>query len=423
MLAGVPRPSFLLLAGAELVACGSRTGLYDYGGGAPEAGGALTDGPVATSGPTCASWTATTAPVQVSNIASIIGVQSAIATSAGVLVGYADDQFPPVDTSWHGRTVAFGDGSLGPDQTVLTHDASGLGWTRITFAEGFGRSGAAASDQADGLLFTTTDPTGAPTGSVAQSAGDSARDLFATSSGYSILRSPFDPTGSTPGPVSLATLDPSGNVTGSVQLLGATTPVVSYSRIPFADGSFSLVWLGNDACPSCLTVHAQHLASNGDALAPAVALHAFGPDSPDEYAVSASSKGLLFAWAEGGSTGPVTLSASAFDADGQPVGGPNVFAQAANQSNVVLALAAAPGGDVVASWIAGGEISGQVYVEAVAADGTAEGPPTTLVPVSDSPEEDLLVVASALGAMVLYESDIPNYGIEVYAIPLKCAAQ
>jgi len=54
---------------------------------------------------------------------------------------------------------------------------------------------------------------GAPTGSVAHSAGDSAQDLFATSSGYTILRSPFDPTGSTPGPVSLATLDPSGNVT------------------------------------------------------------------------------------------------------------------------------------------------------------------------------------------------------------------
>ncbi|HEY5242889.1 MAG TPA: hypothetical protein VIJ22_15525 [Polyangiaceae bacterium] len=419
----MPRPSFLLLAGAALVACGSRTGLDDYGGGVPEAGGALTDAPVGTSGPTCASWTTTNAPVQVSNIASIIGVQSAIATPAGVLVGYADDQFPPVDTSWHGRLVAFGDGSLGPDQTVLTHDALGLGWTRITFAEGFGHSGAAASDQADGLLFTTTDATGATTGSVAHNAGDSAQDLFATPSGYTILRSPFDSSGATPGPVSLATLDPSGSVSGSVQLLDATTPVVSYSRIAFPDGSFALVWLGNDACPSCLTVHAQHLASDGEALAPAVALHAFGPDSPDEYAVSASSKGLLFAWAEGGTTGPVTLSASPFDADGQPVGAPSVFAEAPNQSNVALALTAAPGGDVVASWIAGGDVSGQLYVEAVAPDGTAEGPATTLAPVSFSPEADLFVVASPLGAMVLYESDVPNYGIEVYAIPLKCAAQ
>jgi hypothetical protein len=417
----VRTPSLLLLT--AVVAC-SRTGLDAYGGTSSDAGTALPDGPVGTSGPTCASWVTTHDPVQVSNIASIIGVESAIATPSGVLVGYADDQFPPVDTTWHGRMVAFGDGALGSDEAVLDRDTSEVVWTRVTFAQGFGHSAAAASEQSDGLLFTAVDATGAPTGAVVRSAGDSARDLVATAGGYTILRSPFDPSGATPGPVSLATLDTSGNVTASSPLLDASTPILTYSRVPFADGSFSLIYLANDVCPACRSVHAQHFSGAGDALTPGVTLHTFDATSSGQYAISASSKGLLLAWTEesSGET-PLTLVAAPFDPGGQPLGEPSTFAQLPAQTDLVMGLGTAPGGDLIAAWIDGLDrnAGGNVHVQSVAPDGTAEGPATTLAPATGSSDESVLVVASAQGAMVLYESDVPNYGIEVYAIPLKCA--
>jgi hypothetical protein len=89
----------------------------------------------------------------------------------------------------------------------------------------------------------------------------------------------------------------------------------------------------------------------------------------------------------------------------------------------VLGIAAAPGGDFVVAWAEGvGTVTGSLFVQSVGPDGASEGPATMLGMVSPGSEEDVLVVASPLGAMVVYESDVPNYGIEVYAVPLTCGS-
>ncbi len=51
-------------------------------------------------------------------------------------------------------------------------------------------------------------------------------------------------------------------------------------------------------------------------------------------------------------------------------------------------------------------------------DGTREGTPTMLGSIM-SPEQDLFVVASPLGSMVLYENDPPSK-VEVFGVPLRC---
>ncbi len=52
-------------------------------------------------------------------------------------------------------------------------------------------------------------------------------------------------------------------------------------------------------------------------------------------------------------------------------------------------------------------------------DGTPEGTPTMLGPIM-SPEQDRIVVASPLGAMVLYDNDTPSH-VEVFGVPHPCA--
>jgi hypothetical protein len=86
-----------------------------------------------------------------------------------------------------------------------------------------------------------------------------------------------------------------------------------------------------------------------------------------------------------------------------------------------MAVTGAPGGDFVVAWLDQSETSGGVLqVQAVASDGTSEGPPTMLGDIAASPETYVLLVATTDGAMVFYESDTPEY-VEVFAIPLRCA--
>jgi hypothetical protein len=133
------------------------------------------------------------------------------------------------------------------------------------------------------------------------------------------------------------------------------------------------------------------------------------------YAVAASSSGFLEVWSEG--TGDSTgLVAEPFDEDGHSTGPSSPFG---NASGNIIALATAPGGDLLAAWDGASESAGNVYVQAVSADGTPEGTPTLLGSIM-SPEQDLFVVASPLGGMVLYENDTPSYA-EVFGVPLRCA--
>jgi len=137
-------PRLLPVALLSFAACGARSPLETLaaaGGLLPDAGvSSLPDGEVVLpdSAPmparTCRQWVGTHAPVQVSNVGSIVELMSAVPAPSGVLVGYADAQFPPVDSSWHERLVSLPDGMLGPEQTPFLRKTTGLGWTAISLA-------------------------------------------------------------------------------------------------------------------------------------------------------------------------------------------------------------------------------------------------------------------------------------------------
>jgi hypothetical protein len=286
--------------------------------------------------------------VQVSDIPSIVQVLSAIPTPSGVLVGYADAQLPPVDPSWHERLVSFGAGTLGPEQTPFERNTSELGWTALWLALGNGTGAASASDQEEGMHFVPIDPSGVPSGSVTTVAGDPGRYLLATATGFSVLRSAFDDEGTRPPPVALAMLDPSGNVLSERTVLDASTPADWYTRTGFADGSFLLVWEGNNTGPGPVPISAQHLAEDGTALSPAVLLHTFAATGyGGAYALAPATGGFLFVWSDNESGG-ARLLAEPFDENGRATGTPKPFGSSVG--GPILALAPAPGGDVLAAW-------------------------------------------------------------------------
>jgi hypothetical protein len=416
------RASVIIFFLVGALACGSRTGLDTLAGSAaaaPDGGGLLPDGgdglpdvPFVPSS-VCHSWVPTHAPVQVSDIPSIVEVLSAIPTPSGVLVAYADAQVPPVDLGWHDRLVSFGDGALGSEQTPFVRENPEEDWTALWLALGNGTGAASASNQGVGMQFVPIDTSGVSMGSVTTVPGEAGRYLLPTSTGFSILRSPFNSSGMRPPPVSLAMLGPSGSVLSETTLLEASTKTDWYWRIGFPDGSFLLLWESETDPSGSSVVFGRHFAEGGTSLAPSVTLHTFGPDSVG-YAVAASSSGFLGVWSEatGDSTG---LVAEPFDEDGHSTGPSSPFG---NASGNIIALATAPGGDLLAAWDGASESAGTVYVQAVSADGTPEGTPTMLGSIM-SPEQDLFVVASPLGGMVLYENDTPS-NVEV-GVPLRCA--
>jgi hypothetical protein len=399
-------PLLALLAG-----CGARSEISPLTGSTTGSGAGA---------PLCPHWVATHAPVQVSSIPSIVEAQTALATPSGVLVGYADSQDPPVDSTWHARLVSFGDGALSAEATVFQHDFSSFGWTRVFFAQGSAGLAATASDEGQGMLFVKVDDTGAPLGAPVHVAEDEGHYLLPTSAGYSVLESPWDPSGSLVPPVTLTNLDGAGDVVSSQVLLDAAAPASWFERFPLAGGDFALVWDDPSGCSGCNAVRAQRFAEDGAPRAPDAVLRSFGAQDYGQWVAATTPDGLMLVWTESGAGGQEQLVAHPFDANGSPLGPPQTFGQAGG--SLTLAMAAAPGGDFVVAWIDGTDPAmGSLAVQAVGPDGKAEGPPTALGPVSASPDGPLLLVASPEGAMVIYASEVPE-GIEVFAVPLACGS-
>src|SRR5215472_3331778 len=405
--------------------CGARSPLggpsFDEELPGADGGVVLPDGAAAPA-KLCPAWVATHPPVQLSNTASIMELQSALGTSSGVLVGYADEQFPPVDPRWHARLVSYGTATLGDESSLMPRNSSQLGWTGVSLAQGNGRIAAVASDQVNGMFFVPIDQNGAPTGAPTRTPGDPGRYLLGTSTGFSALRSAFDPSGLRHSPVELASLDASGQVLGSRTILDASVPVDWYWRFGLADGSFVIVWAASDACPGCRTVRGQHFSESGVAMASVARLHDFGANEYGNYTAAATSTGFLLAWSEGGPPNPIEFVGEPFDPDGVPTGGATHFAKFPGPNAPLFALATAPGGDLRAAWVDDSlSQHPQAYVQSVRADGSPEGSVATVSTAAPS-SDTVMVVASPLGAMLLYQGDIPNFGIEVYAVPLACGS-
>lgn len=402
------------LLGLESSSPGQDSGVSDSALPGVDAGGPV---PKA-----CGTWMATHAAVQVSNTPSIEELMSVALVPGGVLVGYADAQLPQVDPNWHLRTVAFGDGALGPEQSVFRRDGSQLGWTRISTAGQHGVHLATASDEGGGMKVVPIDATGARAGTEVDTSGDPGRFIAPTPTGFSVLRSAFSDTGLMPAPVRLATLDDAGNVTGERTLIDSSVSLIGYSRSIRDDDSFLLWWFTDEMCTGCRTLRAQHYDPAGNSLGGSMVLHQFAATDYVAVDLAVSPVGTLAAWTERVGTTTQNMRAQAFDADGNKAGPRTTYATLQEENAPAFAIGSAPGNAYIAAWVDGVLTnSGHVSVQAVAADGSAGGPTTVLGTVSPSSDLNVEVVANAEGAMVLYESDIPNYGIEVYAIPLRCA--
>jgi hypothetical protein len=399
----------LTLLVVALSGCGARSDLL--------AGAGTHGGPTV---PTCPQWVATHAPVQVSSIPSIVEAQSALATAAGVLVGYADAQLPPVDSTWHARIARFGDGALGPEETIFHHDTSALGWSLLSIAQGFGRGAAAASDAAQGTLFVPVDDDGAPLAGPVNILNSKGSDLMATSTGYSVVGGQFDPSGSLVSPIEVVVLNAAGGVFGSRILLDASTPLAWFQRFALAGSDFVLVWNETSTCSGCHAVRAQHFGEQGQTMTPAVTLRSFGAQDYSAWVVATSPTGMMLVRSDA-SASPGQLVAEPFDVDGNPLGPPQAFAQLSGQSASLLAMTAAPGGDFLVAWTEDGG-QGSLMVQSVGRDGASEGPATMLGAIDTQPDSRVLVVASPRGAMVVYENDVLDYGVEVFVLPLGCNA-
>jgi hypothetical protein len=408
-----PTAAALFLA---LASCGARSALLASGlsDEAPDGGG-----PAA---PVCHAWAATSAPVQVSNIPSIAIVLSASPVPGGVLVGYGDAQAPPVDPAWHLRTVSYGDASLGPEQSVFVRDTSQIGWSGIFTATSGGAMLATASDEADGMFTVTIDATGAPTGTRVTTSGNQGQYLAAAGGGFTVLRSPWDDTGEIPPPVSLATLSAAGDVIGETTILPASPSIADFGRVVHEDASFLLWWYEATSAGGAAggSFMGQPFDAMGDAQGSAVLLRTLGPMDYGGLTLATSTSTTLGVWPASTPSG-ATLMAQRYGATGAGIGGPVAWGTD-DAEDPTMAATGAPGGDYVVAWIDQSEASegNLLQVQAVASDGTAEGPPTLLGGIAASPTTELFVVATAEGAMVLYESDTPEY-VEVFAIPLRCA--
>ena len=412
-----------------LAACGARSpldllddgqsassGTPDGGGAALPDGGVVSDsGSVILTAPTCPKWAPTHAPVQVSAPSGgILGLQTAVPTNDGVLVGYADILFPPNDPTWHLRRISYDGATLGPVNTPFHRDTSQLGWTAISVAHGPPLA-AIAWDQTQGLQFAPLDSTGATTAAITGTPGDQGRVLVATPGGFTMLSTPYRGMRS---PVSLATLDASGHRIGTRVLVTSVQPAATIDpvgRALYADGSFLLVWSEGGGCGAmCQASYAQHFSQTGDVLGARVVVRAV-------YAAAPSSRGVLFAWIAG-TAGKLTLETSPRDANGAPIGADAQITPIVGQNQGEVAAATAPGGDVIVAWTADTDAKrSELFVQAVAATGEAEGPPVSLGAIANYSEQTLRVASSAQGTMVLYQDRSTNQGSQVFAIPLRCA--
>jgi hypothetical protein len=192
---------------------------------------------------------------------------------------------------------------------------------------------------------------------------------------------------------------------------------VDFGRVVHDDGSFLLWWYEKAAAGG--NFMGQPFDAMGNAQGSAVLLRALGPMDYGGLVLATSTSTTLGFW-PASTTSATTLMAQPYDATGAGIGGPVVWGMEGAEGDPTMAATGAPGGDYVVAWIDQSEVSGgNLEVQAVASDGTAEGPPTLLGGIAPSPETDLFVVATTEGAMVLYESDTPQY-VEVFAIPLQC---
>ena len=361
-------------------------------------------------------------PIQLTDTRSILAPQAALATSQGVLVGYADEQFPPVDRAWRVRLVGF-DGALGADSAIASLTSAALVWTGISSAQGNTGLGAAMSDDLLGTVFKLLDPDGAPHGPPEQPTSLSSHDLLGTPAGFSVLQSAFDPNTGVVSEVKLELLDARGHRGGSHTLVSSPTPTIcGYQRVGFDDGSFTLVWFVSGPCDGCGEAHARHFDWSGTPLAADTILEAFGPMAYASPVAAASGDAMLLAWSVRAGN-RIELDGATYDEDGALLAAPVKFADTSSENAPGLAATGAPGGDFLVGWVDDGSTSNaHVHVVSVARSGGANGPATSLAAASPGSDARALVAASADGAIIAYPSDVGGFGIEVFAIPLSCAA-
>jgi hypothetical protein len=350
-----------------------------------------------------------------------MSLQAAIVVSSCVLVGYANIDYPPPDPAWRVRQVCFGDGAMSPSNPVLDRDPSQTGWTGVYLAHEFGRGAAVAWDRTIGLQFVTIDKTGMVTAPPVNTSVLPGRDILVVQDGFTMLQSPFDEPRT---PVMLTSLDTDGSVVGTPRELvdDSSSILGQVARVAFEDRSFLLLWRTPEDCDGCQTLYGQHFSEVGDALGSRAYLHAFSAESIKGYEIAASSVGVVAGWFERAEDGSVAIHTAPFDFDGGELEAPSAIVSDLGPNSEAFALASAPGGDLLAAYshhIQG--LEAELNLQPLTPNGGARGDEVTVRTFRPTNNKGMRVVATSEGGMLLYESEVPNVGSQIFAIPLQCA--
>lgn len=350
-------------------ACGGRTGLPVDDALANDAAAPEDTTPPSGAVPPalpCVSWKLVAGPTQISSASEDLDLTTMTAAPGGALLSWSVDIDPSDDPFYRARLVGWDGSALAAEQQILPRSASSLNWSAAGFVATKSGFGAFGWDDADGCLFVSLDPTGAPTSPVTVIGQSDCYLPGRSAAGFSLLSSP-DPMRVTT--VSYELVDESGLVQSSHAIIPTDAYVVS--NVDLGDGTAGLLYVSLNASMGPTALVYQRLDSSGTSIA--------GPAT-----VAAATSGGIMALSGGGllvvyfDSGQTEALAVPIDFEGVTQGSP--VAISFNSSDMGglddIGLASIPGGDVLLTWLDGDEGPGDVFAMSLSPEGVARGMPS-----------------------------------------------
>ncbi len=415
--------SMVILAGVALAgACGARSQLdLSSGQGGADTSAEVGAGPGSTGAstsssggsgggggggpPACAAWSfVSSLPTKLPNNQGDTLLTSVVADGAEVLIATTNDNDPSPDPSWHIVSLT-DDASLpGLTQTPMSRPATGVSFGGMSLAVGPAGRGGLAWDEVDGCRFVQLEQEGVPNGSPVKILGAAwCYWLSARPGGFSAFSStPFGL-----GSLELYSLDPAGHTDTATPSLVLDDSAAPAGHVNLADASTLLAWSLPDG------MHAAHVDPGGGAIGAPGQLLATAVDAT-RFSLRAFGGGALMAWSPPPAPSDVHVQRVAADLT---LGSSSVIATAVPDLDGIDA-AEVTGGALVA-WLSSGMPTSVLTVQAIDETGAPVGPPLT----NDVPSfaNNLRIVRTPLGAMVVFEAEEQLDPVQVFALALQCA--
>jgi hypothetical protein len=331
---------------------------------------------------------------------------SVVADGNEVLIATTNDDDPSPDPTWRINSLT-DDASLpGLTQTILSRPATGFSFGGLSLAVGPAGRGGIAWDEVDGCRFVPLAEEGVPNGPpVNISNANWCYWLSPHLGGFATFAStPFSLAD-----LELFSLKPAGHVEGvfpSITLGSDTSPA---GHLQLADDTWLLAWFQPGE------VAATHIDAIGKPIGPILPLLDADVDST-RFTFRPMGDGALMAWSPVPAPSDVHIQ---FVAANLTLGSSSVIATAVPDIDGID-VAEVPGGALVA-WLSSGMPSSVLTVQAIDTTGAPVGPPLT----NDVPSfaNNLRMVATPLGAMVVFEAEQELDPVQVFALALQCGKQ